>query len=46
MEPPLRKPLSHRNFAMKFVPYMYALLETIILEKKIENVARFKMAAK
>ena len=23
MEPPLRKPLSHRNFAMKFAPYMY-----------------------
>ena len=23
MEPPPRKPLSHRNFAMKFTPYMY-----------------------
>ena len=23
--PPLRKPLSHRNFAMKFAPYMYGL---------------------
>ena len=22
---PLRKPLSHLNFAMKFTPYMYAL---------------------
>ena len=22
---PLRKPLSHQNFAMKFAPYMYAL---------------------
>ena len=25
MEPPLRKPFSHRNFAMKFEPYMYGL---------------------
>ena len=23
MEPSLRKPLNHRNFAMKFAPYMY-----------------------
>ena len=33
---PLRKTLSHRNFAMKFAPYMYALLETIIPEKKFK----------
>ena len=25
MEPPIRKPFSHRNFAMKFAPYMYGL---------------------
>ena len=25
MEPPIRNPLSHWNFAMKFTPYMNAL---------------------
>ena len=45
---PLRKPLSHRNFAMKFAPYMYALLETIIRNRnKIHFMLHcFKMAAK
>ena len=42
MEPPLRKPLSHRNFAMKFAPYMYALLETIIPGKKLKKIAPFQ----
>ena len=34
--PPLIKPLYHLNFAMKFAPYLYALLETLIPEKKLE----------
>ena len=29
----LQKTTFHRNYAMKFAPYMYALLETIIPEK-------------
>ena len=45
MKPSLRKTLSHQNFAMKFAPYMHALLETIIPEK-IKMLHRFKMAAK
>ena len=35
MEPPLRKPLSHRNFAMKFAPYMYGLYKNHNSAKKI-----------
>ena len=46
MEPP-RRLLYHRNFAMKFAPYMYALSKTIIPEKRIKwMLYRFKMAAK
>ena len=30
---------------MKFAPYMYTLLKTIIPEKKIKMLHRFKMAA-
>ena len=38
----LRKPLSQRNFAIKFAPYMYALSETIIPGKKNKNVVLFQ----
>ena len=31
---------------MKFAPYMYALQEIIILEKKLKILYRLKMAAK
>ena len=39
---PLRKPLFHRNFAMKFAPCMYALLETIIPDFFFLNVVLFQ----
>ena len=42
MEPPLRKPLSHRNFAMKFAPYMYGSEKITILQKNLENVVPFQ----
>ena len=42
---PLRKPLSHRNFAMKFAPYMYGEY-TILQKKNSKMLYRFKMAAK
>ena len=44
--PPLRKLISHRNFAMKFAPYKYALFETIIPEKINKMLHCPKMAAK
>ena len=34
MEPPQRKPLSHRNFLIIFTPYVYTLITTTFQEKK------------
>ena len=34
MEPPQRKPLSHRNFLIIFTPYVCTLITTIFQEKK------------
>ena len=39
---PLRKPLSHRNFAMKFAPYMYRTWKITILQKTFFNVVPFQ----
>ena len=41
MEPP-EKPLSHRNFAMKFAPYMYGTLKNHNSAKKKLNVVPFQ----
>ena len=42
MEPP-KKPVSHRNFGMKFAPYMFALSKTMTSgEKNNKNVELFQ----
>ena len=38
MEPPLRKPFSHRNFLIIFTPYVYTLITTIFQGKKTKNI--------
>ena len=42
MEPPLRKPLFHRIFAMTFAPYMYGTKKITILQKHFLNVVPFQ----
>ena len=39
----MRKPLSHRNFAMKFAPYIYVrVIKNHNSAKKLENVVPFQ----
>ena len=42
MEPPQRKPLSHRNFLIIFTPYVYTLITTIFQEKKYKIFVSFQ----
>ena len=42
MEPPQRKPLSHRIFKIIFTPYVYTLITTIFLEKKYKIFVPFQ----
>ena len=42
MEPPQRKPLSHRNFLIIFTPYVYTLITTIFQEKKYKIFVPFQ----
>ena len=42
MEPPQRKPLSHRNFLIIFTPYVYTLITAIFQEKKYKIFVPFQ----
>ena len=46
MEPPLRKPLFHRNFLIILTPYIYTLITTILQEKKYKIFVLFQNGGK